>query len=379
MPVQVACPTCKRQLSLGEQFLGKAVKCPLCGATFMTRVPQPPAPAPPPPPPPSPPGFAFPNLELDSPEPEPPRPAPPPPAPPAPAPVPREEEPAAAPRVEPAEWEVDRPAEERPRPAGKTRPLPKAERPGYLFGLAAVPFGIPFLAFITAFMLNTGLAGFFRMTWGLAFLLGGLCLIVAMISSWPVVARIVASLVLSGLGYVVLLVGVGMNGNRHDLWAGWREFSPPGGGFSVQMPGQPQSSTTQAEIFRGERSEVHRFSVQLRQNDMAYHVHYYETPWGFNAREYLEGYRNEDIRRDFPRAFLVEENPAPQASVPAREYRIELPGNVQVVRRVYATPRRVYIQTVSGTRFSRRSRDVVTFFDSFRLTAAGQEPWNGKK
>jgi predicted Zn finger-like uncharacterized protein len=52
MPIYVDCPSCSRQLRVPENLLGRDVKCPSCGSTFVAAEAEPaPAPSPPPPPP----------------------------------------------------------------------------------------------------------------------------------------------------------------------------------------------------------------------------------------------------------------------------------------------------------------------------------------
>src|SRR5438552_731201 len=51
MPVLVACPTCSRQLRVGDQLQGRKVKCPNCQNVFLAEPAGEPEPAVPPPPP----------------------------------------------------------------------------------------------------------------------------------------------------------------------------------------------------------------------------------------------------------------------------------------------------------------------------------------
>jgi hypothetical protein len=156
---------------------------------------------------------------------------------------------------------------------------------------------------------------------------------------------------------------------------GWTEYSPEGGGFAVALP--PGKSSDTREVFDTGNT---KFRLPGRHTDL---------PKGGGARVFygelppeLRALRAEEVLRLLSGARgrkLKDARVTGDVKVQAdghsgRDVAFLVPVGVNgeyVRQRAYVVKDRVYVLTLNGDPTMLPAQDVRTFFDSFRLTAAG--------
>ncbi len=212
MAVVVRCTGCDGLARVGPEAVGLLVVCPRCGDPFLADpVPEPAAPV------------------LSPPAPPPPRPS--------------RAEPVAPPRPRPRRRPPEPPPEEvhdHPPPSAGGVPF------SVIIGLALLPLSIPLLWLIGPVAVGHTPALTLATPVSLAVSAAVLCLAVAYTVDWAPVTRIKGVLTLVGLAY---FAGLSLYFLKQEAaeWAQqrlgadqeWHEFTPPGGGYEVRLPGEP--------------------------------------------------------------------------------------------------------------------------------------------
>jgi formylglycine-generating enzyme required for sulfatase activity len=167
------------------------------------------------------------------------------------------------------------------------------------------------------------------------------------------------------------------------LPAGWKEYSPEGGGFTVALP--PGKSSDTREAFD---TGTVKFQLPGKQIDLptggGVRVVYGELPRELRALRpeevlrLLSGARGRQLKDG-----RVTGDVKVQADgYPGRDVTFLVPvgPNGEFIRqRAYVVKDRVYVLTLNGDPTKVPAQDFRTFFDSFRLTAAGPQPVQGPR
>ena len=259
----------------------------------------------------------------------------------------------------------------RPTGARASRPPRAAEparSPGCLFhALALTPLGIAALG-IPFCRFGTGILG--GIAWA-AFALG-LCLAcvgVVWRVRWHWFVRVLASLVLTGGGYLLVFVALGVS-----VWqwmntidpADWRDFAPPGGRFHVSMPGTP---TIQLAAMRNLPPGSQVYTLELSRQDIAFSISYGDVPLNeWNAQPLQMRFDNAlaGMQANMPGSQLVSQKRIAVDNNPGREYHLTVPLKGIVVARVYFVRNRMFVLVIAGSRLQPDSEAVTKFLDSFR-------------
>jgi hypothetical protein len=148
--------------------------------------------------------------------------------------------------------------------------------------------------------------------------------------------------------------------------AEFKEFSPPGGGFKVQMPGTPKDQTqTTAGI------QMNIFATEDRNG--AYIVSYADMPVPGNEspaqiQTRLDGSRDGQLAN--MGAKLVSESKIQLGGkYPGRDIRADVPSKqVNARTQIFIVDRRLYQLVALGAQSWVDSAETTKFFDSFALT-----------
>ena len=149
--------------------------------------------------------------------------------------------------------------------------------------------------------------------------------------------------------------------------AEFKEFSPPGSGFKVQMPGTPKDQSTTAAGM-----QMKAFTTEERNG--AYFVSYADLPIPANEspdqiQSRLDGSR-EGALHNMGGKLTSESKIQLSGKYPGRDIRAEVPGKQMYARvQVFLAERRLYSLIALGTQSWVNSAESNKFFDSFALTA----------
>ena len=150
--------------------------------------------------------------------------------------------------------------------------------------------------------------------------------------------------------------------------AEFKEFSPPGSGFKVQMPGTPKDqSTTAAGI------QMKAFVTEERNG--AYFVSYADLPIPPNEspaqiQTRLDGSRDGSLS-NIGGKLASESKIQLSGKYPGRDIRAEVPSKKMFAReQVFIVDRRLYSLIALGTQSWVNSAESNKFFDSFALLAS---------
>jgi hypothetical protein len=156
--------------------------------------------------------------------------------------------------------------------------------------------------------------------------------------------------------------------------AGWKDFSPKGGGFIVKMPADPEETTRTIEAVHG-TTRVRQFGVE--RDGVAYMVTRTDLPPAAVAggpRKTLDEARDEGVRKSG--GTLKEERAIELDGHPGREMVLELPETRARVGGIYTT--RIYLVGRTHYQIARlspkgkeRPAETKAFLESFRLKGEG--------
>jgi hypothetical protein len=150
--------------------------------------------------------------------------------------------------------------------------------------------------------------------------------------------------------------------------AGWVKFSPPGSQFSVLLPTQPKEDTQTSQSPHGPYT-THLFT-SISSDREIYLVGWvdYAPSFNFGIQAELEANRDNFVKS--AKAKLLGTTPIKLGTHPGIEFKAELPGQADIVSRVYIVGRRPY-QLIALTPAGRGpSANVERFFSSFQVPAA---------
>jgi WD40 repeat protein len=242
-----------------------------------------------------------------------------------------------------------------------------ARSPGCLFyALALTPLGIAALG-IPFCRFGAGILG--GIAWAaLALGLCVACVGVVRRVRWHWIARALASLVLTGGGYLLLFGALGVS-----VWqwmntidpADWRDFAPPGGRFHISVPGTPE---LQPASMRNLPAGSQVYTLELRRQDVAFSISYGDVPLNeWNGQPLQMRFDNAlaGMQANMPGSQLVSQKRIAVDNHPGREYHLTVPLKGIVVARVYFVRNRLFVLVVAGSRLRADSEDVSKFLDSF--------------
>jgi hypothetical protein len=148
--------------------------------------------------------------------------------------------------------------------------------------------------------------------------------------------------------------------------SGWTAFAPPGGEFSVLLPGAPQVETQQQETAVG-AVPMTTYSVELEDGWLAYMVSVTEYPASVqaDAESMLDGGRDGMVQA--VGAELTAEERIEVGGHPGRDLDMRTPEGFHVRARVVLVYPRLYQLLVVATDQTYRAEDVERFFASFAL------------
>jgi WD40 repeat protein len=234
-----------------------------------------------------------------------------------------------------------------------------------LYLLALTPLGIavlgaPFCRFDTGWI---GALVWIVLGMGLALACVGL----VRQTQWSWVVRLLASLAMTGGGYLLLFAALGVSvwqSMRPITAADWRDFSPPGGRFHVSVPGDPEPLAAHE---RGLPPGSHSYVLEKRWQDLTFGISHGEMPQErLPAPFELRAHRiNEDWWSSIPGSVLVGGDAMVQDGCWVREYHYTLRGGGMMVVRFYFMGDRLYVLHISGSRVTPNCTEAQTFFHSF--------------
>lgn len=145
----------------------------------------------------------------------------------------------------------------------------------------------------------------------------------------------------------------------------WKEFSPPGGGFSVLLPSKPKERIDKATV---ENIEFDYFTFESSAGLQKCAVSYHDFPLPLNETGLIE-----DVfriaKKHLSAGKLLGETHISIDGHPGREYRYRLnsPSGDAFIVRVYIIGQRVYQLDYQTPRKEENLSKANQFFDSFKL------------
>jgi hypothetical protein len=151
--------------------------------------------------------------------------------------------------------------------------------------------------------------------------------------------------------------------------AGWTKFSPQGSQFSVLLPAEPKEDTQTQQSPNGPYT-THLFTANTPDREI-YLVGWvdYAPSFNFGVQAELEANRDNFIK-NVKGSKLLSTTPIKLGAHPGIEFKAELPGQFDIVSRVFIVGRRPY-QLIALTPAGRdASANVGRFLSSFQVGAA---------
>jgi hypothetical protein len=151
--------------------------------------------------------------------------------------------------------------------------------------------------------------------------------------------------------------------------AGWVKFSPPGAAFSVLLPAQPKEDTQTSQSPQGPYT-THLFTSKSADREI-YLVGWvdYAPSFNFGIQAELEANRDNFIK-NVKGSKLLGTTPIKLGAHPGIEFKAELPGQADIISRVYIVGRRPYQIIALTPAGSGTTPGVERFFSSFQVPAA---------
>jgi hypothetical protein len=231
-----------------------------------------------------------------------------------------------------------------------------------LLALAALPLGIPLLAIAGTWGVSPEYGRQVRLWLGVGTTLSSFALGLTCLGRLGITLRLVFSLVIAGVGYVLAVVAFFGPGT-----SAWRDFTPPDNRFTVRMPGVPTRSVVNEQLKAGQfpvSIEGYRV-LQLPQN-VTYSIHHFTLPPQDNPNAFLQSY-GQGIAQRFPGANLQPERLVSVNGRDGKEYAIHQFNGVTIVRRLFLVGHSAYLLDVAGNNIGPSSPDVVRFFNSLSI------------
>lgn len=169
-----------------------------------------------------------------------------------------------------------------------------------------------------------------------------------------------------GAWLAMFIAGLLLGCGKQELETPWIEFSPPGGGFSVLMPSQPQESS--APTASGEKARTYQIVTALN-NIRAMAVSYASQPPSSSpvvlSDKVLNAARDNALSNLSGK--LLEESSIKLGSFPGKEFRMRLPKGNVVTQRIYLANNRQYSLMVITLPQNVNVPEVSKFLDSFKI------------
>jgi hypothetical protein len=193
---------------------------------------------------------------------------------------------------------------------------------------------------------------------------------------WPMAGRVVLSLGMTAVGYTALvltLVISAVAGGPHIDAGAWKEFSPPGGRFRIEMPGKPEFKNLPAVA----GVPLRMWMVELKSPNSAFAVEYGDIPPGqlnlIPVEQRFMGAR-QGMLANTPNSEVVSEKALTLKGHPGREFVLRIRGHGQMIVHTYLVGNRFFVLLAGGDRFGPNSPDVQKFLNSFQLQEAAPPP-----
>jgi hypothetical protein len=190
---------------------------------------------------------------------------------------------------------------------------------------------------------------------------------------------LILSLVIGGLLLLGVVVGavVFLAMRVGSITEGdWKEFAPPGGRFSILMPGTPVQSSVPGGT---------KYLIQRWDKNMSFAVVSFDLGAGFLPPDVMQAMSNaeRDNLKTFMDATVVSEKDVNLGGLSCHEVQMRASGDVVAIMRFYMVKQennsRVYQLLAAGPRFQADSGLAAKFFDSFKpeTTPAAPNPGPG--
>jgi hypothetical protein len=153
-----------------------------------------------------------------------------------------------------------------------------------------------------------------------------------------------------------------------DVPPGWQAFSPPGGRFTVLLPGDPKETKSVSQTERG-AIETHTFAIEAGAN--TYAVSWFDfpgvVPQGPQIKGALEGGKN-GLLEKLGRIKVLKDEEITFDGFPGKEVVVEnREKRYTLTVRLYLVRQRTYTLMASAPLGQSDAADVQRFFASFRL------------
>jgi hypothetical protein len=155
----------------------------------------------------------------------------------------------------------------------------------------------------------------------------------------------------------------------------WKEFSPPGGGYSVLLPGTPTLNNAALQGASG-----NKYLLELPRAHLEFAVAHVDFPGGAFAPgslAVLAGAERDALMRQV-NGKLLGERDVMLGNYPGREFQIDAAGKGVVIERLYLSQRgpvtRVYLVMVGGKDVRAGTGHAAKFLDSFAILAPPGPP-----
>ena len=219
---------------------------------------------------------------------------------------------------------------------------------------------------------------------------------------WPLGLRVSIGVANNVLVYslaIVAIILIKSEPTRHEQV----RFEPPGEGFQVEFLGKPESVDANQGDVRirvhksepsGERTSFFVHVIDTSKTDLnrteAARREKITLEKDATPQDYLRvltGVADDMVKTAFPNAVNVDKQAfGALDGHPVLEYKVKMPDNVEVVRRVGIVRHKIYFWTVSTSRMNAMKPHAMRFLDSFRLVnppdpwvvAGGGKPGEGK-
>jgi hypothetical protein len=144
----------------------------------------------------------------------------------------------------------------------------------------------------------------------------------------------------------------------------WRPFSPPGGGFTVSLPGAPAEKKQTVAAEDG-MLDARLFVVEVK-GGAAYVVSVTDFPKAENPERRLSNARDGAVKSVSGK--LLHERKIKLDGFPGRELWIDADKSGLIHTRIYAVKERLYQTLAIGPKDFVETKETARFLDSFKLS-----------
>ncbi len=217
-------------------------------------------------------------------------------------------------------------------------------RPWYLWLTMLMPLALPGFA-VPLNVYPQGSAGVALWT-SVGVGLSCICLLLALIRDWPGYARLLIHGGCTGIGCLLIpfcmFIGLVARGPSIDATA-WKEFTPPEGGFRVEMPGTP---TLRRQNLPQINIPMNMYILELKNIDTAFIAGFLDFPENAEQQVSSEEIFDASVReagKALSGMRKIGERKLTCEGHPGREVVYSLPGRGVIIYRMYLVDDRYYI------------------------------------